>query len=55
MSTSSVKKDQVKASQLTQNKPELAAQFKDVPIDHFGKHGNTTGDEEYRMPHPVWY
>lgn len=35
-------------------KQQVEPHFKDVPINHFGKDGNTLGDEEYRMPHPVW-
>lgn len=36
-------------------KQQVEPHFKDaIPIDHFGKEGQTTGDEEYRMPHPVW-
>lgn len=36
-------------------KQQVEPHFKDIPINHFGKHGNTSGSEEYRMPHPVWY
>ena len=36
-------------------KQQVEPHFKDIPINHFGKHGNTSGNEEYRMPHPVWY
>ena len=35
-------------------KQQVEPHFKDVPVNHFGKDGNTLGDEEYRMPHPVW-
>lgn len=38
----------------TQSAPHVTTQFKEVAIDHFGKDGNTIGNEEYRMPHPVW-
>ena len=56
LSTNAIKRDpEVEAPSVTQKMPELATQMKEIPIDHFGKHGNTTGDEEYRMPHPVWY
>ncbi|XP_020617067.1 alternative oxidase, mitochondrial-like [Orbicella faveolata] len=37
-----------------QSTPQVTTQFKEIVIDHFGKDGNTTGNEEYRMPHPVW-
>lgn len=36
------------------HKQQVEPHFKDVPINHFGKDGNTLGDEQYRMPHPVW-
>jgi len=53
LSTKAISKENVDAPPVTQSE-QVVSHFKEVPIDHFGKHGNTTGDEEYRMPHPVW-
>ena len=50
MSTNAVKREAADV----QSGPQVTAQFKEINIDHFGKDGNTIGNEEYRMPHPVW-
>lgn len=54
LSTNAFQKYQASDQPVTQNEPQNPTKFKEVPIDHFGKEGNTTGAEEYRMPHPVW-
>ena len=55
MSTHAPQKDSADAQPLTKHKSHDTRQFKGIHIDHFGKKGSTTGTEEYRMPHPVWY
>ena len=55
LSTKAVQREQIEAPPVTQSEVQVTSHFKEVSIDHFGKDGNTTGAEEYRMPHPVWY
>lgn len=42
-------------SEVQQPTPVVTTPSKETAISHFGKNGSTTGDEAYRMPHPVWY
>ena len=49
LATNAVKREPADA-----DAPQVTTQFKEITIDHFGKDGNTSGNEEYRMPHPVW-
>lgn len=41
-------------SEVQQPTPVVTTPSKETAISHFGKNGSTTGDEAYRMPHPVW-